>query len=168
MTPEGGGGTAQGRELARLRAFEDLRALKARYFRLMDTKCWDEWADVFTEDLSAWVEDQAEVTYEGREQFVSSVRAALREAVTVHHGHMPELELDEWEGDEPVSAHGVWAMFDYVEFRRPEGSLVLQGYGHYHETYRRQEGHWRIATLRLHRLRVDHSTVPAGAVDAGR
>ncbi|MGE0309294.1 MAG: nuclear transport factor 2 family protein, partial [Acidimicrobiia bacterium] len=32
---------------------EALRVLKARYFRLMDLKQWDEWADVFTEDCWA-------------------------------------------------------------------------------------------------------------------
>jgi hypothetical protein len=31
----------------------------------------------------------------------------------------------------------------------------LQGYGHYHETYRKEAGQWKIATLHLTRLRVD-------------
>jgi hypothetical protein len=134
----------------------------------MDTKRWDEWADCFTEDLTAWVEDQPERTYQGREDFVSSVRTTLAQAVTVHQGHMPELELGDWGDEGPTAATGIWAMFDYVEFRRPEGSMVLQGYGHYHETYRREaDGHWRIASLRLTRLRVDHRQLPAGPEGAG-
>jgi hypothetical protein len=155
------------REPAGSRAREELQALKARYFRLMDTKRWDEWADVFTEDLTAWVEDQPDRTYHGREDFVSSVSTTLAQAVTVHQGHMPELELDGWNDEGPTRATGIWAMFDYVEFPRPEGSVVLQGYGHYHETYRREDdGHWRIASLRLTRLRVDHRQVPASPEDA--
>ena len=29
---------------------EEIKKLKARYFRLMDTKRWKEWANVFTDD----------------------------------------------------------------------------------------------------------------------
>ena len=29
---------------------EAIKQLKARYFRLMDTKRWEEWGDVFTKD----------------------------------------------------------------------------------------------------------------------
>jgi len=31
---------------------EAIKRLKARYFRCMDTKDWEGWADVFTEDAS--------------------------------------------------------------------------------------------------------------------
>jgi hypothetical protein len=37
----------------------------------------------------------------------------------------------------------------------------LRGYGHYHETYSRIDGAWRIQTCRLTRLRVDISETPA-------
>jgi 3-phenylpropionate/cinnamic acid dioxygenase small subunit len=33
-----------------LEEIEAIKRLKARYFRLMDTKQWDQWGDVFTED----------------------------------------------------------------------------------------------------------------------
>lgn len=155
------------RELQALGALEEIRALKARYFRLMDTKHWQDWADVFTEDLRAWVEDSGH-TYRGREEFVSSVSAGLDQATTVHHGHMPEIELGGWTEDGPTSATGIWAMFDYVEFHRPGRPFVLKGYGHYHETYRRSgDGRWRIASLELHRLRVDHPP-PEPAPSPGR
>ena len=32
---------------------EAIRQLKARYFRLLDTKQWDAWLEVFTEDFQA-------------------------------------------------------------------------------------------------------------------
>jgi hypothetical protein len=50
-------------------------------------------------------------------------------------------------------ARGIWAMEDIVEFT--EG--LLHGYGHYHETYRKVGGSWKIATLRLTRTRVSHT-----------
>ena len=48
-------------------------------------------------------------------------------------------------------------MFDYVEFpSSPTGErLGLQGFGHYTEEYVREGGEWRIASLRLSRLRID-------------
>ena len=70
---------------------------------------------------------------------------------TVHHGHMPEIELTG-----PDTARGTWAMFDYVEWPRPESGerVGLTGYGHYLEEYVREDGEWRIARTHLARLRV--------------
>jgi hypothetical protein len=134
-----------------LAAIEAIKQLKARYFRLLDTKQWDEWAGVFTADLDAWIEDTSDINYSSRDQFVASVSAILADAVTVHHGHMPEIEVTS-----PDTARGIWAMFDYVRIAGQERSLELKGYGHYHEEYRKGfDGQWRISSLRLHRLRVD-------------
>jgi hypothetical protein len=47
-------------------------------------------------------------------------------------------------------------MFDYVEWKQDDGSRTgLKGYGHYLEEYVREDGEWRIARIRLERLRVD-------------
>ncbi len=130
---------------------EAIKQLKARYFRLMDTKRWEAWGDVFTEDVRMEVPEAA-VEFDGRQAVVSNVGAALEGATTIHHGHMPEIELTG-----PDTATGIWAMFDYVEWPSAEdGTRVgLQGYGHYHETYVRVDGRWQIASTRLERLRVD-------------
>ena len=73
-------------------------------------------------------------------------------AFTVHHGHMPEIEITS-----PTTARGIWAMQDFL--RMPEGSPLgvksLVGWGHYTETYERIEGEWKIKTLVLTRLRRD-------------
>jgi uncharacterized protein (TIGR02246 family) len=135
-----------------LTAIEEIKQLKARYFRLMDTKQWEEWADVFTEDLDARIEGVSDAPI-GRDTFVSSVSAMLADALTIHHGHMPEIEVTG-----PETARGIWAMFDYVKFTNPERQLELKGYGHYHEEYRKgPDGRWRISSLRLSRLRVDYT-----------
>jgi hypothetical protein len=34
----------------------------------------------------------------------------------------------------------------------------MHGYGHYHETYEKVDGRWRIKTITLTRLRVDVET----------
>jgi uncharacterized protein (TIGR02246 family) len=138
-------------DVGTLAVIEEIKQLKARYFRLMDTKQWDEWADVFTPDVSVWVQDVPGTTHSGRSEFVAMVRASLDTAVTAHHGHMPEIEVTG-----PDTARGIWAMFDYIQF--PEPKTTLQGFGHYHEEYQRDaDGRWRIRSLRLHRLSVDFS-----------
>lgn len=131
-------------ELADLEA---IRQLKARYFRLLDTRDWDGLVGVFTDPVEIDVrQDGGGLTTSPRE-FVASVRESLAGAVTVHHGHMPELELTS-----ASSATGIWAMEDRIWF--PDGAPVsrLIGYGHYHETYRRTDDGWRIASMRLTRL----------------
>lgn len=132
----------------KLRVVDDLEAikqLKARYFRLMDTKQWPAFGALFTADAVMQTTPNPDERFVGRDEIVAKVSFHLKDAVTVHHGHTPEIEVD---GD---SATGIWAMDDYVELPQ----LVLRGSGHYHEQYRRQEGRWCIASCRLTRLRLD-------------
>ena len=132
--------------MSALEEIEAIQQLKARYFRLMDAKQWDAWADVFTEDATVTASPNPDETFRGRADIVRKVSAALREATTVHHGHMPEIELTG-----PATATGIWAMYDFVDMPQ----LVLHGWGHYHEEYVKQDGQWRIRRLRLTRLRLD-------------
>lgn len=130
---------------------EAIKRLKARYFRLLDTKQWEAWGEVFAADVRMEVPEAA-VELDGRDAVVSGVSAALAGTRTVHHGHMPELERTG-----PDTARGVWAMEDYVEWpEADDGTRVgLRGYGHYHDEYVREGGEWRIARTRLERLRID-------------
>jgi hypothetical protein len=141
----------------RLAAIAEIQALKARYFRCMDTKNWDGFADVFAPDaqmdMSSEMRDRgaegAPVTT-GNREIATFVRGFVDPVVTVHHGHMPEIEITS-----PTTATGIWAMED--ELWWPEGSPIrhMHGYGHYHETYEKVGGSWKIKTLTLTRLRVD-------------
>jgi hypothetical protein len=137
--------------LQQLLDIEAIKQLKARYFRLLDQKRWDEWGTVFTTDVHMVVPD-GDVDTRGRAEVVESLRGILAVVVTVHHGHMPEIEITG-----PDTASGTWAMFDFLEFPGADGGppFRMQGYGHYTETYARSAEGWQIATLRLDRLRVD-------------
>ena len=128
-----------------LLALEDIRALKARYFRAMDTKDWTLLASCFTEDLHADFRAGPGMLVEGREAYMAQISEILKDATTVHQGHMPEITLLD-----PDNATGVWAMEDLVQLP----GISLQGWGHYHERYRREEGVWKIASIRLSRLRL--------------
>ena len=138
--------------LERLQAIEDIRNLKARYFRLMDTKQWDALAQLFTPGLRV-LSPNGELWMSGGPAFGASLRTSLEHSVSVHQGFMGEVEIID-----AVRARGVWAMQDVIEWedRHPrEGWKSIVGRGHYHETYRRLEGQWRIDTLMLTRLRLD-------------
>jgi len=143
--------------LEKLEAIEDIRALKARYFRAMDTKDWAAYQAVFTSDLIAdfrdatGARDERQLSH-GATAYVEPLAAMLQGVDTVHHGHMSEITIESSD-----SAHGIWAMEDKL-WPRPGSALPfrwLHGYGHYHERYVKQEDGWRIAEIRLTRLRVD-------------
>ncbi len=142
-------------------AVEEIKALKARYFRCMDTKDWEGFADQFTSNASMDVSGEMRARdgdpgaddagfIRGRWAITAFVRDAIDAVTTVHHGHMPEIDVLS-----PTRATGVWAMEDML--RWPEGAPIkaMHGYGHYHETYEKVDGRWRISSLKLTRLRVD-------------
>lgn len=144
-------------ESEKIAAILEIHALKARYFRMMDTKDWAGLEAVFMPDLiadfrdSAGPRDESQLTHGARE-YMAKLVPILQNVRTVHHGHMPEITIESAD-----SASGIWAMEDklWVE----EGSSLpfawMHGYGHYHERYVRIDGAWRIAETRLSRLRVD-------------
>jgi uncharacterized protein (TIGR02246 family) len=126
---------------------EAIKQLKARYFRTMDTKDWEGMRAVFADDVVMDTTDSGGGVVSGADAFLAFLRKTLQDVVTVHHGHMPEIELTS-----STTATGIWAMEDLL--RWPNGT-ELRGYGHYHETYALIDGAWRIKTSRLTRLRMD-------------
>ena len=135
-------------------AAEKIRQLKARYFRSLDTKQWDEFEALFAADATFDMRDAAGARDEGAlltgaPAIAAFVRDAVSGMVTVHHGHMPEIEI--------LSAHtarGTWAMEDVLRWTTggADGTQVLHGYGHYHDSYVRVDGRWLIQGSRLSRL----------------
>jgi hypothetical protein len=136
-----------------LEAIEQLKQLKARYFRLLDTKDWDAWGMVFTEDAVMEHPANRADGIAGRDAIVATVRGHLADVTTIHHGHMPEIEILA-----PDRARGVWAMYDRLLYGTagPNGISHYEGYGHYLEQYVREaDGEWRIAHLHLRRLHLE-------------
>jgi uncharacterized protein (TIGR02246 family) len=145
--------TATG-DAAPLAEIEAIKQLKARYFRTMDAKDWAAMRDVFSDDVVMDTTSSGGGVVAGADEFLVFLEGAIGDVVTVHHGHMPEIELTS-----PTTATGVWAMEDML--RWPDGS-EMHGYGHYHETYVKVGGTWRIATSTLTRLRTDFAGPPEG------
>ena len=89
----------------------------------------------------------------GADEFMAYTRNTIGKPsqATVHQVHAPEIELTS-----ATTARGIWALNDVV---RLVPALTLHGYGHYHETYQKIDGRWRIKASKLTRLRED-VTVP--------
>lgn len=141
--------------IERLLAIEEIKQLKARYFRLVDTKDWVGYRTVFADDVRFDVtEDIPESGIViGADAATDIARRSLTgSVVSVHHGHCPEIEILS-----DTEARGIWAMEDVLRWNAdsPYPGMTLHGMGHYHETYEKGPAGWRIKTLRLTRLRKD-------------
>jgi hypothetical protein len=144
--------------LQRLVDIEEIKQLKARYWRCIDTKSFAELSTVFTEDAifdfrqavkdpvtgsPEGVTEQPPV--EGLSNIIEQVGDALKVAQSAHHGHMPEIEILSG-----TTAKGMWPFEDFVL----NGDFEFKGYGHYVESYVKLDGAWRIKHSEITRLRV--------------
>ncbi len=153
--------------LERAEAREAICALKARYCRFIDTKQWDRLRKLFSADARfegfGSAPDGADA-----DAFVRGVATRLRDAISVHHCHMPEIVFFG-----PTSARAVWAMQDHLEWPEPmqlkeaPEARGFIGFGHYEEAYVCEEGVWKMQHLRLTRLRID-PLPPQGAFPGGK
>ncbi|RED37376.1 nuclear transport factor 2 family protein [Paenibacillus sp. VMFN-D1] len=136
-------------KIQHLEDIEQIKQLKARYFRFVDEKKWSDLAGLFTADARI-VADGQEYPGGGK-AFANMIGNLVGKAPTVHHGHMPEIEII---GKD--KAEGVWAMEDLLTFPDAKGSPPgHNGYGQYHETYRKVNGVWKISSMELTRFRMD-------------
>ncbi|MBB35927.1 MAG: DUF4440 domain-containing protein [Hirschia sp.] len=138
-----------------LQAIEDIRAVKAKYCRFLDTKDWDGYASIFTSDAVMDVsEDTGNPPITGIPAIIAQVRFAADHAATCHQVHTPEIAFDS-----PDTARGVWSMQDRVVWQEGKSPIPevasITGFGQYHESYRKEDGVWKIAALRLSRFHID-------------
>jgi SnoaL-like domain len=126
---------------------EAIKQLKARYCRLLDSKDWDAWRELFSDDFLSDTSQAGGKIIRGADEFVAFTRKGVRNQATVHQVHAPEIELTS-----ATTARGVWALEDVVRFGP---GVNLRGYGHYAETYEKLEGQWLITSSTLTRLRED-------------
>jgi len=127
-------------DLQRILAIEEIKQLKYRYLRFLDTKEWDLLADLFVEDATSAYGD-GKYAFEGRDAIMTFLRDALgrHSILTAHHVHQPEIELTS-----ESTATGVWALWDTVIDL--EHQLTIRGAAFYRDEYVKQNGQWRFRT----------------------
>lgn len=133
--------------LQQLSDLEDIRTLKHRYFRGIDTADAGLLADLFTDDVSV---DYRGGTYRvalgGKADMLEFLANSFHSgALAMHHGHMPEITLTG--ADE---AEGVWCLEDI--FINLESRTHTIGSAIYRDRYRREGGAWRIAHTEYDRV----------------
>jgi SnoaL-like domain len=117
-----------------------IEQVKYRYFRGLDTKHWDVFADTLTEDVKGDYGSSLgeEHHFTNRDELVEYMRSSLGPGIlTEHRATHPEITVT---GDE---ATGIWYLQDRVIVA--EFNFMLIGAGFYHDTYRRTADGWRIS-----------------------
>ncbi|MCB2076723.1 MAG: nuclear transport factor 2 family protein [Novosphingobium sp.] len=145
-------------DVERLSAIQEIRQTKAKYFWGLDHKDWDLWrSEVWAPNGTLEVPEINEA-YEPLEKVIEAVSTQVADQVSVHHGHMPIIEFTS-----DTEAKVIWAMEDrlYRSKEHPlhDGSMILHGFGHYHETYVKLDAGWRIKSSRLTRLRLEMTKI---------
>ena len=140
--------------LETLVARTEIAELKARYCRLLDTKQWADYAQLFLPDVEIDISDDispdmGDPIIRDREAFVAQTAQFMDPGQSAHHVHTSEIAFQDAD-----HATGIWAMYDRVQFQ-PGGPVpfkALIGHGFYHERYVRTSQGWKIAALRLQRV----------------
>jgi hypothetical protein len=157
MTPNiDSNGTGALDPVTRLLAIEDIRRLRAQYWRFVDTKQWAAFGRLFAPDAH-FLDHATGFECDGAAEIESKIEAVLQPAMSVHHGHHAEIDFDD-----ESHARGIWAMYDYLRFppgevtpQNPYAGASVHGYGHYVDQYVRLDGRWLFQTVDLYRLQIE-------------
>jgi hypothetical protein len=149
-------------------ALEEIRRLKYRYLRCVDTKNWDELEEVFTKDATADYGTPSAgrpLNLANRDEIIGFLRESLgNDIITVHFASQPEIDID---GD---TASGTWCFEDTVI--ATEYNVVIKGAAFYEDTYQRDEqGKWRISHtgyVRTYEYSMSYSDLPSFRLTANR
>jgi len=119
-------------------AIEEIKRLKYRYARLLDTKSFDELVDCFVPDATASFSG-GQLSFEGRDAIIGFFKATLGSPgmLTTHAMGQPEIELTG-----PDSARGTWGLQDVVIVA--EHNVEIRGASFYSDEYVKVGGGWRF------------------------
>ncbi len=120
--------------------------LKTRYCKWLDAKDWDRWTSLFLPNATMQVGPSKDLTVRGRDAIRKLLTRQLKRAKTLHQARDPELREEEF-----GRVRVVWRMKDRVE----TPLYLLEGAGFYEDLYEQTSAGWKIASLRLHRTKVD-------------
>ena len=136
------------------RVIEEIELVVAHYARFADTKQWDKFFQLFTDDVEVHYDgvvrinpDQpTSLSIKGRDKYIGLFANIMIDWITIHQMFMPEILITG-----PYTATGIWAMHDFVI----TPNCVFNGWGHYHHEYRKIEGAWKIAKNRTTRTHTE-------------
>lgn len=122
-------------------AIDEIKQVKYRYLRALDTKHWDDFAETLTDDIVGDYGSSMgkELHFASRSELVEFMRSAMPAGViTEHHVSHPEITVD---GD---AGQAIWYLQDRVIV--PEFNFMLFGAAFYRDSYRRTDQGWKICS----------------------
>ena len=128
------------RQVAELRALEEIKTLKYRYFRAMTHSDYDTLKETLTADVVTSYSD-GEYVFEDREKllgFLIDSHDPNAEIIAYWMAGMPEITLES-----ETTATAIWAMYHYF-FNKAQG-FVDEMFVYYDDAYRKEDGVWRIS-----------------------
>jgi hypothetical protein len=142
-----GGG---GRGVQELVDREAIKELHSRYYRLADAHDFDGLRQLVTDDVQVDLAPGRQ--FDGAHDYVAGARGLVGDAVTVHHGHMPQIRIDSQD-----EARATWMFGAYVEWPSDPATRRVgrRPYGYHRGTYRKVDGEWKIAGMHQSYLRID-------------
>ncbi|MFP8874496.1 MAG: nuclear transport factor 2 family protein [Myxococcota bacterium] len=125
-------------EVTKLVEIENIKRLKAKYMRCVDTKDWEGLESCFTEDATSSYGDGA-YSFDGRGAIMKFLRDSMasNRFISKHQVHTPEIDIHS-----ETEAEGTWYLEDMVA--QLEQGWTLEGTGIYRDEYVKRDGEWRI------------------------
>jgi hypothetical protein len=133
--------------LQQLSDLEEIRTLKHRYYRGIDTADEALLSTLFSEDVSVEYRGGGYlVQLQGRQNMLDFLMSSFNsDSVAMHHGHMPDISFTG-----PDSAEGLWYLEDV--FIALDRKVVTSGSAIYRDRYERQNGEWKIVRTEYDRI----------------
>lgn len=119
---------------------EQIKQLKYRYFRALDTNAWETFGECLSDDCTARYGD-GEYSFNGRKAIVDfmSGNMSADTFLSMHNGHHPEISISR----DGKSATGTWYLQDMI--LDLANNVRLYGTGIYNDKYVKSDGEWRIS-----------------------
>lgn len=150
-------GASEMEPIERLVALEEIKLLKARRDRAIDTKDWVTYEALHAADHLSHTDGFPTWTLAETIENVSSLLAHIDSA---HHSYTPEITFTS-----PQRAEGIWAMEDMLFWNQGEDEHWLHGYGYYYETYEKRDDRWVFTSRKVKRNHL--RTSPGAAPGSG-
>jgi hypothetical protein len=137
--------------LERLLAIEDIKLLRAKYCRSIDSHTFDRLRDVLTDDFvldmspTGKVLGSAVPVISGRDTVIGMFHTAFAPLkLLLHIVTIPEIEFQD-----ERHATGVWRQETFIKEKRPDLPGLGLAYATVFDIYRKEAEGWRIASVRV-------------------
>jgi hypothetical protein len=140
--------------IAKLRALEEIKLLKARRDRAADTKDWALYESLHAPDHRSINGDYPPWTTAS--EMIANISRIMAPLTTLHHSHTPEIEFES-----SAKARGIWAMKGLSLWKQGGEDHWFLAFGHYFETYENRADVWLFTSREV---KYYHTRRSAGAI----